>query len=201
MLLEVQSRIVTIQRFILVLGHYSCMTEYRPLRNLIGNSLMCSRSGLSRAYEIGCDGVVFGKLDFPSMFGSLAVAECAEGVFSFKRQGFLQPSISVRRPGSDLDHGRLLMDGWHQGGVLHLADGNRYQFVKMGFLHPEWTFSDPRGRVLARLRFRIGLSYHGDIIIEPLAKDDVNLALLLLLAMYAVVLMNDEAAATAAAAN
>ena len=175
------------------------MADYWPLRDLIGSSLTCSQPGSSRAYELGHEGKVFGRLNFQSIFGSLAAAESAEGAFSFKRQGFLQPSISIRRHGSDLDHGRLLMDGWQQGGVLHLADGSRYQFVKMGFLHPEWTFSDSRGKVLARMRFRIGLKYHGEVIIEPMGKDDSNLALLLLLGMYAVVLMNDEAVAVAAA--
>jgi hypothetical protein len=174
------------------------VAEFRQIRDLIGNSLTCSQPGLSRTYELGNEGKVFGTLSFQSIFGSLAAAECAEGNFSFKRQGFLQPSISIRRYGSDLDQGKLIMDGWHQGGVLHLMDGDRYQFVKMGFLHPEWTFSDPRGRVLARLRFRIGLKYHGDVIIEPFGKDDRNLTLLLLLGMYAVVLMNDEAVSAAA---
>lgn len=171
------------------------------MRDLIGNTVLCSQPGVSRDYVLGNGGMVFGKLSFRSIFGSLATAECVDGIFSFKRQGFLQPSISIRRVGSELDQGKMVMDGWHQGGMLYLADGSRYQFVKMGFLHPEWTFSDHNGKVLARLRFRIGLNYHGEVTTEPFGKDDENLTLLLLLGMYAVVLMNDEAAASAAAVH
>jgi len=177
------------------------VVEFQPLRELVGNALTCSQPGLSRVFELADGDKVFGRLSFQSIFGSLAVADSTDGMFSFKRQGFLQPSISIRKYGSDLDQGKMIMDGWHQGGMLHLADGSRYQFVKMGFLHPEWSYMDSRGRVVARLRFKGGLKYRGEITIEPFGKDDRNLTLLLLLAMYSVVLMNDEAAAAAAAMN
>ncbi|OPY31733.1 MAG: hypothetical protein A4E32_01335 [Methanomassiliicoccales archaeon PtaU1.Bin124] len=168
------------------------------MHHLIGNTLHWTQPGLSRVYELKAGEKIFGRLTFQSIFGSLASAETAEGNFTLKRQGFLQPSISLRRFGSDLDQGRMLMDGWHQGGVLHLADGSRYQFVKMGFLHPEWSFLDSTGRKLACVHVKWGFKYQGEVTIEPFGRDDRNLLQLLMVGMYAIILMNDEAAAAAA---
>jgi hypothetical protein len=174
--------------------------SFKQLQALIGNALTWIQPGPSRTFDLVHGQDVYGRLSFQSIFGSLAIAECSDGTFSFKRQGFLQPRITIRRSNSDLDFGQVLMDGWHQGGVVHLSDGSDYQFVKMGFLHPEWAYLDNKGRTLVRVRVHWGLKYTGEVSIEPFGKDDKNLTILLLVGKYAIILMNDEASAAAGAA-
>jgi hypothetical protein len=169
------------------------------IKDMIGSDLNWVQPTLDRRYELISDRKVFGRLEFGSILGSLGTAESHEGSYTFKRQGFLRPSISIRRIGNEIDHGRMTMDSWHQGGVVHLQDGGSYQFVKMGFLHPEWSMLDGSGRPLVRIRAKWGLKYRAEVHIEPFGKDDKNLVLLLMVGLYSIILMNDEASAVAAA--
>lgn len=168
------------------------------IRRLIGNELRWTQPSMHRYHELVSRDKVYGSLRFGSTFGSLATAECELGRFTLKRQGFLQPSVSVRPIGSEAEHCRLVMDGWHRGGVIFTATGERYQFLKQGFLTAEWNLLNDKRQILFRIHARWGLKYNGQIFIELFGKDDPNVPLFFLLCMYAIILMNDETAAATA---
>lgn len=171
------------------------------IKQLIGPDLKMVQPTLGRRYELVAEGKVFGTLFFESILSSLGTVECSEGSFTFKRQGFLRPIIMIRRTGSDLEHGRMVKDGRHQGGVVHLQGGGKYQLVKMGVLHPEWSVLDGSGRPLVRTQVKWGLRYQAEVHIEPFGKDDKNLVLLLMVGLYAIIIMNDDTNAAAAAST
>lgn len=169
------------------------------IKDSIGHDLNWVQPTHSRSFELVGENKVFGKLTFKEIFGSLAMAESYEGRYTFKRQGFLHPSISIRKEGSDIEQGQMVMDGWHQGGAVNLQEGRSYRFVKEGFLHPEWGILDGSGRPLVRIKAKWGLKYQAEVHIEAFGKDDKNLVLLLMVGLYSIILMNDEATAGAAA--
>ena len=79
----------------------------------------------SREFELRTDQVV-GTLIFPSMFGSLARGESADGCWTFKRLGFIQTHVSIRPCQSNQNVAVFRNNCWSGGGALEFHDGRRY---------------------------------------------------------------------------
>jgi hypothetical protein len=133
--------------------------------------------------------------------GSLADAEAEGHHWTFKRQGFWHPRVTVRVPGSDADVA-IFRPHWAGGGVLELADGRAIRLRSANFWQSEWVWED-KDQPLIRFKGRHGIvKAKGAVEILPGAAGRPDVSLLVLLGWYLILLHADDAsAATAVAAT
>ena len=133
-----------------------------------------------------------GRLFFSGKSGSLAKGQTAHGEWSFKREGFLHPRITVRTTGTEDNCGSLVLSA-NGNGKLTLTWGEEFNFVTGGWLKSNWSFQ--RG-IAEVVRFaRDGSSADVEILQPKLAPE--TLSVLVLLGWYAPLLAADEAAVIA----
>jgi hypothetical protein len=142
---------------------------------------------------------LYGTLRWKKAFGSLASAISGDGEWTFKRVGFLNPRVTVRQPGSDMDIA-IFKPGWTGSGTLEFSNGRRFQWEHKDFWRLEWTFKEA-GQELLRFKSKSSsLKMKVRVDISPSAKDLAEVSLLASLGMYLLVLMRDEAVAVSASA-
>jgi len=130
---------------------------------------------------------------------SLATAETAGQSWTFKREGFWHPRITVRLPGSD-DNIATFQPGWGGGGTLDLAWGPHVRFAAANFWHSQWDWIDAQGQPVVHFKSHQGLlKVEGQVEIEPGGIELPDLPLLVVLGWYLLVLFARDAAASSAA--
>jgi hypothetical protein len=127
--------------------------------------------------------------------GSLARAETASGEWTLKRGGFLNPHITVRKPGGGENLARLTVHlSYH---AIELADGVTYRFHRAGVLVPAWKVTTDAGREVLHIEpVREGRKLvAGAVLVAPTAVDLPELLLLVVVGWYFIVLawFEDEA--------
>jgi hypothetical protein len=126
---------------------------------------------------------------------SLAVGESGDHRWTFKREGFWHPRVTVRLPDSD-DNAAIFQPGWAGGGALELPDGRRLRFGAANFWHSQWDWQDTAGRPIVHFKSHHGfLKTEGDVEIEPDAVQLSELPLLVVLGWYLLILFARDAAA------
>jgi len=130
-----------------------------------------------------------GRLFFSGKSGSLAKGETAHGEWTFKREGFLHPRITVRKTGADNNCGALVLSA-NGNGKLNLAWGEEFVFSTGGWLQSHWSFK--RGAIESVRFSRDGSSADVEILNPALAAE--TLSVLVLLGWYAPLLAAEEAA-------
>jgi len=150
-----------------------------------------------RFYSLVAGGETFGSLDFAANSGSLATGITAHGVWTFKRQGFVSPRVTVCRGGTN-----VIMAVFHlslTGGGDFLYANQQYHFIGSGWFHPRWSVTHNGTTILlAETSDReTWIQLHPEAK-EPLAPD--VLSLLLLLAIYVPVLAEEDATTAAVTA-
>jgi hypothetical protein len=146
-------------------------------------------------------------LEFRSAFGSLALAEAAQGRWSFKRVGFLNPRVTVRLPDSEDDLAIYTPRWTGGGGGLEFPGGRAYVWQAANFWASQFCWRHMLGDDL--VLFSPGSEEHtlsnlvkhqAQVILAAAARSLPDLPLLVLLGWYLMILQHDDAAATAAAA-
>jgi len=148
-------------------------------------------------FELRSEDELYGTLRWEKTFGSLAAAASDDGQWRFKRVGFLNPRVTVRQPGSDLDIA-IFKPGWTGSGVLEFPSGRRFKWEHKDSWRLEWIFEEA-GQELMRLKSKAGsLKMKVRVDISPSVKNLPEASLLASLGMYLLVLMRDDSAATSA---
>jgi hypothetical protein len=144
-------------------------------------------------------------LSFRSSFGTYATAETAEGTWTYKRVGFLNPRVTVRIAGAEEDMAIYHPKFWGDG-ILTLKEGPTFTWRPTNFWRTHWEFADEEGQVV--LTFESGVVQLKDIFktqatirFEHVAEHRSLLPLLASLGIYLIVLHNQDAAAAAAATS
>jgi hypothetical protein len=169
------------------------------LSELAGQELLWIQpSARKREHELRAGDDVIATLRFQR--GTLADAEADGHHWTFKRQGFWQPRVTVRVAGSDADlatfHPR-----WTGGGALEFADGHTLKLTSANFWQSEWVWLDkdqPRVRFKGRhgiVKAKGAVEFQGD------AATRADLPLIILLGWYLILLHADDAAAVSTAAT
>ena len=127
--------------------------------------------------------------------GSLAVADTAEGSWSLKRGGFLNPHVTVRVSGEPSDLARITAHlSSHR---IEVRGGRSFRFHRAGMLVPAWTIALEDGRELLHIEpVREGRKLvAGAVIATPLGADLREFLLLAVAGWYFIVLawFEDEA--------
>jgi hypothetical protein len=155
---------------------------------------------LKREYELHAGDEVVATLRWQKTFGSLALAETAEGAWTFKRSGFLRPKVTVRVPGSESETA-VFNPSWGGEGTLRFSDGRCYLWQHASFWRSEWVFANEAGEPLAHFKATLEASaavvfckHAAEVKFEPRAAAVPDLSLLTVLGWYLMVLMSDDAA-------
>jgi hypothetical protein len=142
-----------------------------------------------RTFILEAEGNEAGRLAFSGKSGSLAKGLTAHGEWTFKREGFLHPRITVRKTAADSNCGALSLSA-NGNGKLTLAWGEEFNFITGGWLQSHWSFN--RG-LTEIVRFSRDGSSADVEIINPRVNAE-TLSVLVLLGWYAPLLAADEAA-------
>jgi hypothetical protein len=131
-----------------------------------------------REHELRPSDELIGSLRFQR--GTLADAESDGHHWTFKRQGFWHPRVTVRVSGSDADVAIFRPD-WSGGGALEFPVGHSLRLGSANLWQTEWVWPD-KDQPLIRFKGRHGLiKAKGAVEIEPEALKLPDLSLLVLL--------------------
>jgi hypothetical protein len=148
-----------------------------------------ARPGRTFVLEAECQEA--GRLAFGKS-GSLARGMTAHGEWTFKREGFLHPRITVRKTDADSNCGALTLAA-NGNGKLTLGWGEEFNLVTGSWLQSHWSFN--RGLVEIVRFSRDGSS--ADVEVVNPAVTPETLSVLVLLGWYAPLLAADEASVIA----
>jgi hypothetical protein len=153
---------------------------------------------LKQEFELHASDEVVGTLRFER--SSLAIGETADQRWTFKREGFWHPRITVRVQGSDANVA-LFSPGWAGGGTLDLG-GRQLRFVAANLWHSQWDWVDAQNKPVVHFKSHQGLlKTEGQVEIETEAIQSPDLPLLVVLGWYLLVLFARDAAASSAGAS
>lgn len=171
----------------------------RPIADVAGQELLWIQpSARKRAFELRAADEVVATLNFQRR--TLADAEVEGQHWTFKRQGFWHPHVTVRVAGSEQDLA-VFSPRWAGGGTLGLSQGGTLQLAAANFWHSEWVWQDGT-TPLIRFKGRHGLiKAKGAVEVQADATHLAELPLLVLLGWYLILLFSDDAAAASSAAT
>ena len=171
----------------------------RPISETAGQELLWVQpAARKREHELRAGDDVVATLRFQR--GSLADAEAAGGHWTFKRQGFWHPRVTVRTAGSDTDIA-VFQPRWVGGGTLEFPDGRTVRLSSANFWQSEWVWQDNE-KPLIRFKGRHGIvKARGAVELQPEAVASPDLAMLILLGWYLILLHAEDSAAASSAAS
>ena len=171
----------------------------RPISEIAGQELLWVQpAARKREHELRAGDDVVATLRFQR--GSLADAEAAGGHWTFKRQGFWHPRVTVRTAGSDTDIA-VFQPRWVGGGTLEFPDGRTVRLSSANFWQSEWVWQDNE-KPLIRFKGRHGIvKARGAVELQPDAVASPDLAMLVLLGWYLILLHAEDSAAASSAAS
>ena len=151
-----------------------------------------------RSYQLQAGDELVATLDWARARGSLARGEAAEGIWTFKRAGFLRPRVTVRIEGDEAELAILSLSRGRES-QLEFADGRRFTWGAARARRRWMVFADKTGKtVLSLLPRTRRFQYQADVEIGPGQRKLAELSLLALLGWYRLVLQSEEDAALAA---
>ncbi len=172
------------------------------------NLLWIQPKALQRRFELRDEEMLVAALEFKSSYGSLAAATTAEENWTFKRVGFFNPRVTVRRSEEEIDLAVYRPKWTGTQGVLEFTAGRSYIWKVANFWATRYEFLDSAGQPL--LAYQSGIE-HGKLSdlfknqarveILPTAHGLPELPLLVLLGWYLIVLSQEDSAVAATAAT
>jgi hypothetical protein len=158
-----------------------------------------------RWFELRAGDSLYATLRFEKAFGTLATAESADGVWTFKRVGFLNPRVTVRKVGAEANLAIYQPKFWGDG-LLEFPDGRVFHWRSTNFWGTQWGFADWDGNSLFALKPGVDKPKLSDLFktqalveVEAQGHALAELPLLVLLGWYLMILHQDDAAAATAA--
>jgi hypothetical protein len=169
----------------------------RPIGEVADKELLWVQpSRKQQAFELRAAEDVIGTLKFER--ASLASGETAGQQWTFKREGFWHPQVTIRVRNSDANVA-VFKPAWTGGGTLEVPQGRLLRFGAANFWHSQWDWSDQAGSPLVHFKSHAGLlKMEGQVDVEPAAAAAAELSLLVVLGWYLLILFaRDSAASTA----
>src|ERR1700730_6770496 len=79
----------------------------------------------TRTYELRSEGDVIARLSFEKRSGTLAALEAEGEHWTFKREGFFHPRVTVREPAGD-ENIAVFTHSWSGNGTVEFMNGESY---------------------------------------------------------------------------
>jgi hypothetical protein len=159
-----------------------------------------------RWFELRAGDQVVATLGWETSCGTLARGTTADGSWTFKRVGFLNPRITVRQSGFEVDMA-VFWPRWMGDGTLESASGAAFRWQSTNFWGTDWMLTASDGTPLLTLKEgskegRLSDMFKTQSLVEihHEAGDVLELSVLVLIGWYLMILRQDDAAAGAAAA-
>jgi hypothetical protein len=151
---------------------------------------------LAGDFSLSHGGSTLGSLIFRSNWGTLATGTLGTTEWTFKRQGFLRTTISVRAASAESALATFQPSAWNGGGTLTLADGRQFR-VDISFWQTRLDILGPNGAVLLQYRPRGVFRQGADMEVFGSIAALGDLSWLMLFGWYLAVLLHRDAAASA----
>jgi len=141
---------------------------------------------LRHEYELRTRDDLLATLRWVKPVGSLATAEAADVIWTFKRAGFLKPQVVVRGAASDSDIATFEAAP-NGNGFLCFIDGARFRWADTNLWSTEWKWSSPDGTHLVCFKLEPDpVAMGARVEVQPTIS--AELPLLTLLGWYLIVL-------------
>jgi hypothetical protein len=151
-------------------------------------------------YELRLGEEALATLRWERALGLLAVAESAEGVWTFRRRRLPHLRVNIFRGNLGQEAATFLAGP--QGRTLQTSDNRHFAWNPANYWRAEWIWSDGTGAPLIRFKYQFSmLTTRGRIKIEPRSAKLPELSLLVLLGWYLMVVMSEDAMAADLAAS
>lgn len=161
--------------------------------------LLTGKSACDRDWDFFSGSIKHATLRFGNAFGSRAIGETIEGRWSFKRNGFFNTFITVRRAGEEIDLAVMRREKRDHYSVK-FTNGRNFTMRKTKRTSREFGMYDAQETLLVAYDFESKLlGTVGTICIEAAATNLPERPILVLLGWYYLVLRDaDESAALTA---
>ena len=162
---------------------------------------------MDKYFELFMADHLIGTLAFRSAFGTLAEAVTSIQSWTFKRVGFFNTRVTIRKPDEELDHAtfypRIFGDG-----VLQIMDGRSFSWAPLNFWRTRWVFYDNGDIPVLQFwegsqEFKISEIFKTQAAVEILdaSLSEEQLSLLVPFGFYLIIMHKNDTAAGAAAAS
>ncbi len=150
---------------------------------------------LASVYELRAGDEALATLRWERALGLLAVAQSAEGAWTFRRRRLPYLRVSAFR--GDSGHETATFQAAPDGGTLDTFYDRRFRWKPASYWRAEWAWTDTTGAPLIRFKYQFSmLTTRGRIKIEPRATQLPELSLLVLLGWYLMIVMSEDAMAS-----
>jgi hypothetical protein len=164
--------------------------------------------GMKRSFELTAGGVIYGRLEFPTAFSTLAQAAIGIEQWSFKRLGCLSPHVKIRQANSRVDLGTFYPHWTGTEGEIQFSAGGTFYWKVANFWATRFILYTSDGQELITYlsrskdrKFSNLFKLQAQVVIAPEAWQMKVLSILVLLGWYLVVLHHEDSSATAAVAS
>ena len=162
----------------------------KAFQSLTHQALKLQQSSVRKQeYELRADNELVGTLYWPKAFGSLCVAETADGVWTFKQQGFFNRRMTARVRGSEQDV-FVYTPNWTgiNGRVAH-SDGREFYLQAANWWGNRFTLvqKPTQGEDVALLAVQIHFLFlrrSADVAIQPQLVQMEDASLLAVFSCY-----------------
>ena len=159
----------------------------------------------NRWFELRAGGHVVATLGFGSLCDSLARAESADGSWTFRRVGILNPRVTVRKAGEEATLAIYTPRWTGREGTLEFPGRRVFNWMQSSFWATKHEITDAAGNPLVSFESGTAKPRLSDIFktqarveIDQRGRALPELPLLVLLGWYLIVLQKQDAAAVAA---
>ncbi len=121
------------------------------------------------AWELRAGPALLLRIEWATDRGSLATARAADVAWTFKRAGFLSPSIVARTAGTPTRVG--VLTAHVASHAIQLAGGATYRLRRAGLALPAWSISTDTGAEIAHLELAAeGRTLAGGAVVVPASE-------------------------------
>lgn len=167
-----------------------------PLKYVKGTTLFWVQPHMTqRRFELKSEDEVVATLEWKKLLGTLAEARSADGDWTFKREGFFHPRVTIRRAGDEENLAVFKPDPGDDG-FVEFIDGRRFRWAHTDFWATKWALQEAEGGNIAEIapsgHFKTMLSQEGTVEVSINRKDTKDLSLLIALGWYLMISLADD---------
>ena len=134
-------------------------------------------------------------LHWTSSWSSLAVAESAEGRWTFKRVGFIHSKVTIRKEGGNADL-YVVPLGWSGEATITLQELGAFKWTP-NVSHTTWILRDSQEIEVMRIELNGFVNVSGKLTLKQTSLDSEKLTLLAILGWYVIMSVLSEDAESA----